>query len=159
MESKTQEYQMNKQGSLVSIIILIFVALTVGAAIYLLLQPGAEEGSSMRTALFSIIAVTAAALIVYIVWEFSAANRLRRMLKKITPKVDSEPMDEVKEIYLKIYDLYLNLSEKKKNNFYARVNTIRESIEGNLQKEKELERLLDDTEKGSIKEQKEQYIK
>ncbi|MEK6809807.1 MAG: hypothetical protein AABY40_03975 [Nanoarchaeota archaeon] len=159
MESKASEYQKNKQGSLVSIILLVFIVLTLGAAIYLLLQPGAEEGSSMRTALFSIIAVTATALIVYIAWEFSAANRLRRMLKKITPKVDSEPMDEVKEIYLKIYNLYLKLSEKKKNNFYARVNTIRENIEENMQKEKELERLLNDTDKGSIEEQKERYLK
>src|SRR3989344_4606443 len=94
MKSKAPEHQMHRQGSAASIIILIFIALTLGIAIYLLLQPGAEEGSSMRTVLLSIIAVTVAALIWYIAWEFSAANRLRRMFKKIAPTIDSGPMDE-----------------------------------------------------------------
>ena len=159
MKNKAPEHQMHRQGSVASIILLVFIALTMGIAIYLLLQPGAEEGSSMRTVLLSIIAVTVAALIWYIAWEFSAANRLRRMFKKIAPTIDSGPMDEVKKRYLKIYNLYMKLSEKKKHNFYARVNSLRESIEGYLQKEKELERLLQDTEKGSIDQQKDTYLR
>lgn len=155
---KASEYQIHKRGSVVSIILLIIIALTLSVVIYLLFQPGAEEGSSMRTILFSIVAVTVAALIWYLVWEFSAANRLRRKLKKIVPMVDSEPLENVKKMYLKIYNLYMKLSEKKKQNFYARVNSLREKIEENLQREKELQRLLQDTEKGSISEQKKKYL-
>ena len=158
MRNKAPEYQIHKQGSVVSIILLIAIALTLGPVIYLFLQPGSEEDSSLRMILFSIIAIIVAALIGYIVLEFSAANRLRRMLKKIAPRIDSEPMEEVKKLYLNIYNLYMKLSEKKKQNFYARVNSLRENIEENLQKEKELERLLQDTEKGSINEQKKKYL-
>ena len=159
MKSKAPEHHINRQGSAASIILLIFIALTLGIVMYLLFQPDAEEGSSMRTVLLSIITVTVAVLIWYVLWEFSAANRLRRMLKRIAPTVDSGPMDEVKRRYLKIYNLYMKLSEKKKHNFYARVNSLRESIEGHLQKEKELERLLQDTEKGSIDQQKSMYLR
>ena len=143
----------------VSIFLLVIIALTIGAVIYLLLQPDTEQNPSLRIVLFSVITVAIAALIWYIVWEFSTANRLRKMLKKITPMIESESMDKVKEKYLKIYDLYMKLSEKKKPNFYARINSIRERVEELLQKEKELERLLQDTEKGSIEEQKEIYLK
>lgn len=157
-ESKAIKYQLHQRGSSTSIILLILIALTLGVVIYLLLQPGAEEGSTMRTLLLSIIAVTVVVLAWYIVWEFSAANRLRRMLKKISLMIDSEPIEEVKKLYLKIYDLYMKLSEKKKQNFYAKVNTLREQLEKHLQNEKELERLLQKTEKGGIKEQKKNYL-
>lgn len=159
MKSKAPEYQIHKRGSVTSIILLVLIALTLGTVIYLLLQPGAKEGSSMRTILLSIIGVTVLVLIWYIVWEFSAANRLRRMLKKIQPMIGSEPMDEVKKLYLKTYDLYLKLSEKKKQNFYAKVTSLRESLEEHLQKERELGRLLTETEKGSVDEQKKKYFK
>lgn len=157
-ENKAAEHETHRQGSSASIIILILIALTLSAAVYLLLQPGAEEGSSMRVILFTIITVTAVVLVWYIVWEFSAANRLRRMLKKTSQKVDSEPTDEVKRLYLKIYALYMKLSEKKKQNFYVKVSSLREQLEEELQNEKELERLLKKTEKGSIEEQKESYL-
>jgi len=147
----------HKQGSVASIIVLVLIALTLGVVVYLLFQPGAEEGS-MRTLLLSIIGVVVFVLVWYITWEFSAANRLRRMLKKIAPMVDSEPTDEIKNLYLKMYNLYMRLSEKKKQNFYARVNSLRESLEGHLQNEKELERLLQDSDKGSIDDQKKKYL-
>lgn len=158
-KSKLSEHEIHRNGSYVSIILLILIALTLGVVIYLLFQPGAEEGSSMRTVLLSIIVVTVLALLLYVTWEFSAANRLRRMLKKIQPMVDSEPMDEVKKLYVKTYNLYMKLSEKKKHNFYSRVNSLRETVEEHLQKERELERLLQDADKGSISEQKEKYLK
>jgi len=157
-KNKSPEHGHHKRGSAASIILLILIALTLGVVIYLLFQPGAEEGSSMRTLLLSIIGVTVFVLVGYVAWEFSAANRLRRMLKKIQPMVDSEPMDEVKRLYLKAYNLYMKLSEKKKQNFYSRVNSLRESLEEHLQNEKELGRLLQDTEKGSINEQKKKYL-
>ncbi len=157
-KSKAPESGTHKGGSSASIIILILIALTLGVVVYLLLQPGAEEGSSMRTTLLSIIAVTVVILVWYIVWELSAANRLRRMIKKISSVLDTESTDEAKKLYLKIYSLYMKLSEKKKQNFYARVNSLRESLEEHLQNEKELERLLQNTEKGSMAQQKKAYL-
>lgn len=158
MKSKAPEYQIHKRGSAASIILLILIALTLGVVIYFLFQPGAEEGSSMRTLLLSIIGITVFVLVGYAAWEFSAANRLRRMLKKIQPTMDSEPLDEVKKLYLKTYNLYMKLSEQKKQNFYSRINSLRETLEEHLQKERELERLLQDADKGSISEQKEKYL-
>ncbi len=157
-KSKAREHEHHKRGSVASIILLILVAITLSVVIYLLFQPGAEEGSSMRTMLLSIIGVTVFVLIWYMAWEFSAANRLRRLLKKIQPMMDSEPMEDVKKLYLKIYKLYMKLSEKKKQNFYSRVNSLRETLEEHMQKERELERLLQDTEQGSIDEQKKKYL-
>ncbi|MEK6939422.1 MAG: hypothetical protein AABX31_01725, partial [Nanoarchaeota archaeon] len=81
-----------------------------------------------------------------------------RMLKKIEPMVGSEPMDEIKKLYLKAYNSYMKLSEKKKQNFYGRINSLRESLEEHLQNEKKLERLLQDTEKGNISDQKKKYL-
>src|SRR3989344_605772 len=155
---KLSEYGLRKQGSSASIIILVLLALTLGVVTYLLFQPGAEEGSSLRTILLFIIAITIAALLWCLAWEFSAANRLRRMLKKIDPLADSEPMDEVKKLYLKIYGLYMKLSEKKKQNFYAKVNSLRENLEEQMQNEKELDRLLQEEVRGSIDEQKKKYL-
>ena len=159
MKNSPTPEQKSKRGFSASIIILILIALILGVVVYLLVQPGAEEGSSMRTILISIIVVTVAVLVWYVAWEFSIANRLRRMLKKISTLVESEPTDKVKSLYLKIYCLYMKLSEKKKQNFYAQVNSLRESLEEHLQNEKELERLLQETEKGSIAEQKKKYLK
>ncbi|HLC88461.1 MAG TPA: hypothetical protein VJG49_00325 [Candidatus Nanoarchaeia archaeon] len=158
-KSKMPQQETHKRGSAASIILLILIALTLGVVIYLLLQPGAEEGSSMRTTLLSVILVTVVVLVWYIAWEFSTPNRLRRMIKKITPLLDSEPTDEVKRLYLKIYNTYMKLSEKKKQNFYSRVNSLRGSLEEHLQNEMELERLLQTTDKGSIEDQKEKYLK
>ena len=153
-----RDQETHKRGSSASITLLILISATLGVVIYFLLQPGAEEDASMKIWLFSVIGITVAVLAWYIMWEFSAANRLRRMITKISPLVDTEATEEVKVLYLKIYNLYMKLSEKKKQNFYAKVNALRESLEEHLQNEKELERLLQDTEKGGINDQKKKYL-
>ena len=147
-----------KRGSSASIILLIFIAVTLGVVIYLLLQPS-EADSSTRTMLFSVIGVTVVILILYLTWEFSAANRLRKLLKKISAVVDVDSTEETKKMYLQIYNTYMRLSEKKKQNFYAKVNLLRETLEEHMQNEKELMRLLQESDKGSITEQKKKYIK
>ena len=155
---KALEQESHKQGSVASMVILVLIALMLGVVLYLLFQPGAEKGTALRMVLLFIIAAMGFALVWYVLWEFSAANRLRRLLKKISPMVSTESTEEVKKLYLKIYNLYMKLSEKKKQNFYSRVNSLRESIEEHLQKEKKLGRLLQDTEKGSLDEQKKRYL-
>jgi flagellar basal body-associated protein FliL len=148
----------HKRGA-ASIILLILIAVTLAVVIYLLLQPDTAQDPSLRISLLSVIAITVVVLVWYILWEFNGPNRLRRLLKKIEPMVDIEATEEVKSLYLRIYDLYMKLSEKKKQNFYAKVNSLRERLEEHLQNEKEIERLLKTTEKGSIDDQKKKYFK
>ncbi len=157
--SKLSEPETHKSGSVTSIILLILIAVTLGVVVYLLLQPGpSATGSSISSILLAVLGLTVLVLIWFMVWEFSIANRLRRMLKKTSSQLETEPTDIVKAHYLKIYDLYMKLPEKKKQNFYSRVNALRERLEEQLQAEKELERLLAKSDKGSIADQKKIYL-
>lgn len=154
-----REAESNKHGSSASIFLLVLIAITLAVTFYLLLQtePTAEE-SSLQPLLFSIIGVTVLALILCFAWEFSAANRLRKALNKISPRINQVSIEAVKKEYLRIYGLYMKLSEKKKQNFYAKVNSLRENLEEQMQNEKELDRLLQEEVRGSIDEQKKKYL-
>ncbi len=150
---------MDTQASLAPIILLILAALAFAGSFFLLADSDFFAGSPLRTAVIVVIAATVAAVFFLVVWEFSAANRLRRALKKMAPLIDSEPSEAVKNSYLQIYNLYLKLSEKRKRNFYTRVNSLRERIEEHLKNEKEIERLFQEADKGGIAEQKKTYLK
>jgi len=158
-QPQLSEQEPHKSGSVTSTLLLILIAVTVGVIVYLLLQPGQNTAeSSMQPILLAVLGLTVLVLIWFIVWEFSGPNRLRRMLKKTTSQIETEPTDIVKAQYLNIYNLYMKLPEKKKQNFYSRVDQLRERLEEQLQAEKELTRLLAKSDKGSIEEQKKIYL-
>ncbi|MBI2581505.1 hypothetical protein HYV87_00050 [Candidatus Woesearchaeota archaeon] len=150
--------KLSTQGSAAPFILLILLALTIAGSIFLLADPNSLEGSSLRITIIAILAATAVIVSLFVLWEFSAENKLRRALKKIAPSIDTEPADKVKQQYLQIYGLYLKLGEKKKQNFYSRVNSLRERIEDHLQNEKEISRLFQEVDRGSIQEQKKIYL-
>ena len=150
----------SRKGSAVPIILLISIALALGGSFFLLADLGTfgAESSPLKTTMISVVITTAATVLLFVAWEFSVANRLRRALKKIAPLVDVEPSDVTKKPYLEIYALYLKLSEKKKQNFYTRVNSLRERVEEHLKNELGIERLFQGADKGDIAEQKKTYF-
>jgi hypothetical protein len=91
-------------------------------------------------------------------WQFgTTSNRLRRKLKKIHPLIPEESSHILKDDYLGIYNLYLKLSEGKKQNFYGRVSKLREKLEDQLKNEKKMEELFQNV-KGDLKQQKKVYL-
>ncbi len=150
----------SRKGSAVPIVLLIFIALALGGSFFLLVDLGTfgRESSLLKTAIISAVITTAAAMLLFVTWEFSAVNRLNRALKRIAPLVEVESSAVTKKPYLEIYALYLKLSEKKKQNFYTRVNSLRERVEEHLKNELRIERLFQDADKGDIAEQKKTYL-
>ena len=158
-KSLMEKMKLSNYGSAAPIVILILLALTIAGSLVLLADPSSlQSTSSVRTTVIIVVGTTALAVLFSIVWEFSATNRLRRALKKITPLIDTEAAESIKQQYLQIHDLYLKLGEKKKQNFFARVNSLRERIEEHLQSEKEIGRLFEEVNRGDIREQKKTYL-
>ena len=71
--------------------------------------------------------------------------------------LNEESHSVLKEGYLEIYNLYLKLSEGRKQNFYGKVTKLREGIEVQLKAEKKVQELLG-SRKGDISDQKKQYL-
>ncbi|MBU0469927.1 MAG: right-handed parallel beta-helix repeat-containing protein [Nanoarchaeota archaeon] len=114
----------------------------------------------IRTITLSSLALLVALGGIYIYWQLGyAPNRLRRKLKKLSVEVDEEYYDLLKKDYLGIYNLYLKVSEKKKQNFFSQVTRIREKIEENLKAEKEIEKMLERADEGNLEERKKNYLK
>ncbi len=154
------DWNIDERASSAPFIILILIALAVAGIVYLLVSADTSFSVNTTTGVLVIVSVIGAviALILGVAWEFSPVNRLRRALRKIAPLIDLEPSETTKKSYLEIYALYLKMSEKKKRNFYTRVNSLRERIEAHLKKEKEIERLFQKVDKGSLTEQKNTYL-
>lgn len=148
----------NRKASAVPIVLLLLIALALAASFFLLTDSALFGDSSLRRTILFIVGATVAVVILVIAWEFSTANRLRRDLKKIIPLIDYEPAEIVKKPYLDLYTLYLKLSEKKKQNFYTRVNSLRERIEEHLKNENDIKRLFQQADTGDIAEQKKTYL-
>ncbi|PIN76674.1 hypothetical protein COV17_01660 [Candidatus Woesearchaeota archaeon CG10_big_fil_rev_8_21_14_0_10_36_11] len=81
-------------------------------------------------------------------------KKLRKNITKFNP---ARSVEDNKEVYLNIYELYLKLSEKQKRNFYVGVTQVRDTVEEQLRAEKRMQQSLDKTEHGDIAQQKEAY--
>ncbi|MEK6900499.1 MAG: hypothetical protein AABX05_05225 [Nanoarchaeota archaeon] len=152
--------QISKKGSLLSLVLLVSIAVSIAGITYLLFSSSLSSASDsyMNAAIILITISTLIAVVSYVAWEFSALNKLRRLLRKIAPMIDSQSAASIKDSYLEIYSLYMKLSEKHKQNFYTRVNSLREQIEQHMQSEREIETLLQRTDSGSLQEQKINYM-
>ncbi|HLD72763.1 MAG TPA: hypothetical protein VJA23_04200 [Candidatus Nanoarchaeia archaeon] len=85
---------------------------------------------------------------------------LKRKLIRAESFLQQENTETIKEFYLKIYHLYLKLSEKQKLKFYSQINQLRENIEKILQAEKKVKEGLAKIEsKTNFSELKEIYQK
>ncbi|MFH1828740.1 MAG: NosD domain-containing protein, partial [Nanoarchaeota archaeon] len=97
---------------------------------------------------------------IYAFWQLGhTPNRLRRKIRRLSPLLEEEPSELLKEDYLDAYKLYLKLSEKNKQNFYPKITQLREKIETQLKAEKRIEELFKKVVQGGIEEQKKTYLK
>ena len=117
------------------------------------------EASPARTLTLSGLALLAAFGTVYAYWGFMhPAARLRRRLRGTHRVLHDASTGTLKGHYAGIYKLYMKLSEKNKQNFYANVSKIREHIEEQLKAQKEIEMLFDKAQFGDLQSRKRAYM-
>ncbi len=144
---------MEKRGSLIVPFILVLLVIAVLAVFYFKV-----ESESIKTLLLSLLII----VVLFgggtmLMMLLQRATKLRKKLKWMETALQQEPLDVLKSKYLEIYALYMKLSEKDKQNFYARVTKVREQVEEQMKAEKKVEHLLEQAGKGPIPEQKENY--
>ena len=144
---------MEKRGSLLVPFVLLILVIAVLAIFYFKV-----ESESVQTLLLSLLVL----VILFggggiLVMLLQRATKLRKRLKEMDAALSQESLDILKSKYLEIYAIYMKLSEKEKQNFYARVTKVREQIEEQMKAEKKVEQLLEQAGKGTITEQKENY--
>lgn len=164
---------MNKQkkGSLTLIALFIVVFLFLGA--FAFLTSGLHPNNSISGAaiwdqtisggiplwfLFLFLLILVFVLASFAVWKFAyRPNKLRKKLKKLNLLLAQGSSQKLKQGYLEVYNLYLKLSDKHKQNFYTKITKIRESIEENLKAENNIVKLLEKSGRGGLDEQKTNY--
>lgn len=121
-------------------------------------RPAGTE-SMINSNLFYISIVIILLMIAIPVYQYflRPSSRLRKKLEQVNDDLSEETIETLKEQYQEIHRLYLKLSEKEKQNFYGRVDKIREEIEEHLTCEKKIEELSITSSKGTIKERKKSY--
>lgn len=141
-----------------SILSFLFLsALIVGdISIYLLI----EDELVKKVSLAVLVLVLFIILIIFYKNKIHLPYSLKKKLIQAESLLQQESIETIKAFYLKIYHLYLKLSEKQKQNFYSRINALREGIEKILRAEKKVKEGLAKIEsKTSFSELKEIYQK
>lgn len=100
------------------------------------------ERTSQNIFLVSLIVLLMAFAIFVYQEHFHLEKKLRLKMKELSDDAPKESFDHLRESYMQIYRFYLKLSEKKKRNFYSRVNMLREDLEKKITAEKSLQALL-----------------
>jgi len=93
-------------------------------------------------ALLSAAVIIVALGIILSLLLMSKSRKLRKLLKELEHRTSRESAETLKGKYVQAYNLYLALSEKNKQNFYARLTKLREKMEGQLKAAKRVEELL-----------------
>ena len=97
-------------------------------------------------------------ILIIIYWEFAhTPNRLKRELRKLALNLDKYSTDILKKQYMIVYNLYLKLSSREKQNFYAKITKIREEVEVYMVAEKKIQEGLDKAHMGDINQQRDNY--
>ena len=134
-----------------SLVLMLIVIASLGALYFVSKEPLTQK------IILGFIALLFLLLLLDTISHFtSKAYKLRKLLSSI--KIREETMEVLKNEYMKIYSLYMKLSERKKQNFYAKVNMLREALEEQLRAEKKVQILLEDATRGSVDEQKKVYV-
>jgi hypothetical protein len=87
----------------------------------------------------------------------SPQRKFRRKLYALTWNMHKFSIEELKELYQEVYNLYLKLPEHKKANVYASVIKLRESIEVKMKAAKKLEIMIEGLAEGTIVEMQKKY--
>src|SRR3989338_2750494 len=105
---------------------IIVLALAAALLVFLSWQNLLAPLQPVILILAAVIAATGLAVIFHFV---SAANKLRLLLPELEQRADQEAPDTLQESYIRLYELYMRLAEKKKPHFYGRLMKLREKLE------------------------------
>jgi hypothetical protein len=143
---------MGKRGLMfaLSLVLMLIIIASLGALYFV------SEESLTKYIILGFMALFVFLLVLDTIIHFSSkAYKLRKKLSSINIKEGD--LDDLKNSYMQIYSLYMKLSEKQKQNFYAKINMLREALEEQLRAEKKVQLLLEDVKKGSTGDQKKVY--
>ena len=146
-----------KKASLSSLIIFLIIILLLGGMVYFSFFGQGSTIEKIITLVSSSLVFITGLFLLY--WNlFYPPNRLRSKLVQLGPLLSEEPAEKLKENYLEIYSLYLKLSETHKQNFYGRIEKLRQTIEEQLKIEKKLEELFQKITTLDLPQQKQVYL-
>ncbi len=141
-----------------SILLFLFLSALIAGdiSVYLLIEDELVKKISLAVLAFVLLVI----LITIYKNKIHLPHSLQKRLTKAESVLQQESIETIKAFYLKIYNLYLKLSEKQKQKFYSRINALRENIEKILQAEKKVKDGLAQLEsKTNFSELKELYQK
>lgn len=131
---------------------LLFIIISLIIFVITALLTSSEAVKELSIALFIVVFLFG---VIYSYFHYGGkSQKLRRLLQDLEKNVTEANIEDLKSKYLQAYNCYLKVSEKHKQNFYARLEKLRETIEEHLKNQKRLEMLLENTIKMSIQERK-----
>lgn len=128
---------MQKKKFAINFIILVLI---LAALVLLYLQTLLDLFKMIILALMAVVVILGLLLLYHFV---GTPNRLRVLLGEMETGLLRESPGALKERYIHAYELYLALSETKKQNFYGRIMRLREKLEEQMKAEKKVEELLE----------------
>ena len=135
----------------------LLISITLTAVLVVLYLFVLQDEKVKKMLLVALLAVVLLSIIVLAI-EFSRGpHRLRAKIREIEPLLSQQSAEMLKDKYVQLYELYMKLPEKWKQNFYAKVTGIRERVEEQLRAEKKLVFLLEQADKAPMTELKQLY--
>ena len=132
-----------KRGSMT--VVIVYIILVISAFITIFFISPTDEFKIYSLPLLALAAVTGTALVY---WAMSSTHfKLNKKLKHMEELILHEPGELLKDLYMDIYNLYMELSENHQPKYYQKVVGIRKRLETHMQAEKKLNTLLHEAEK------------
>lgn len=142
---------MGKKSAIFGIIILLLILAGLGWWYFQV------EKEFLRIAILSAAIVVSAGGIILFFLMAGPTHTLRKVLKGLEKAVSTESAETLQGTYVQAYHLYIKLSEKKKQNFYGRLTTLREKMEEQMKAAKKVEELLEKSSLSNITLLQQQY--
>lgn len=144
-----------KRGEFIFFILCTLLAL---AALIYLFVAGDMLSSDSNKFILGILVFLVLAVAVYLYLHFfHHSTQIKKAFQSISVILSTESIDVLKEKYKELYQIYLNLSEKQKQNYYHKLMEIREEIETQLKASKKIEELLHKVQSASLEEKQRLY--
>ena len=144
----------NKKGKMYHLPV---VFLGIGLLLLIGLAYVADDERVTLIALGLAVVVVLGALVYVYMHIISPQRTFRRKLYLLTWNLHKYTIEELKDLYQEVYQLYLKLPEHKKANVYASLTKLRESIEEKMKAAKKLERMMEGLAEGTIQELQKKY--
>ena len=141
---------MNRRGSVVFIIlslVIFVVSLAMFLLFFSLIGNCVDFNNCTNSKIYQYISLATTTLFFFIslgliLNKIFGGGKIRKLLQTFNDALIHDSLENLKAQYLAIYNAYLSLSSKQKQNFYGKVMKAREAVESIMTTEKKMERLL-----------------